>query len=183
MGVGIGRPAVRRVVALRQLGGVVLLQQGLGLRLGRHVLVIGGGVGFFVHQLVDVHRSGQFVHLPLFGGGVIVGGCAVFIQRVQQRLTVRQRLGVGLPRQGGAVVGTDFLPIGILRLWSTQFITGVPPPLGMQRLIQRRGVHLCGGNQVGNGGLQGGGSSVHTILTISVTRSYILGIFQLRQHI
>ena len=79
MGVGIGRPAIRRVVALFQLGGVVLLQQGLGLRLGRHVLVIGGGVGFFVHQLVGIHRRGQPVHSLLLGVGVFVGGVAIFI--------------------------------------------------------------------------------------------------------
>ena len=160
MGVGIGRPAVRRVVALFQLGGVVLLQQGLGLRLGRHVLVIGGGVGFFVHQHVDVSRSGQFVHGLLLGGGVIVGGCAVFIQRVQQRLSVLQRFGVGRPGQGGAVVGTDRVAPRVQRVVFT-----MPTPFGVQRLIQRRGVHAGRGDQVVDGGLQSGNGIVHLFLT------------------
>ena len=96
---------------------------------------------------MGIHRRGQPVHLPLFGGGVIVGGCAVFIQRVQQRLSVLQRFGVGLPGQGGAVVGADRVARRAQHVVCT-----IPTPFGVQRLIQRRGVHAGRGDQVVDGG-------------------------------
>ena len=169
VGRGISLPALRRVVALLQLGGVILGQQGprlvlMGLIIGHKLLV-----GLRKHQ--TLRRLSQPVNLRLRGGLVAVRGDAVFvIQRFQQRFA--RRYIPPVCRQGGrgGVLRCDLLQKSSLPniVFSVRDILAIPYPVACDRLIQRRGVDPVGGDQLGDGGLQGGGRGVQLRLGTGV---------------
>ena len=169
VGRGIGLPALRRVVALLQLGGVILGQQ--GPRLGLMRLIIGHKlrVGLRKHQ--TLRRLSQPVDLRLRGWLVAVRGDAVFvIQRFQQRFARRYIPPVCRQRGRGGVLRCDILQKSSLAniVFSVRDILAIPYPVACDRLIQCRGVDPVGGDQLGDGGLQGGGRGVQLRLGIRV---------------
>ena len=175
IGIGVGLPAGRRVLLCLQLGGIIEGQEGLRLR-----LVVGE---VLQRPVVDVHMDqpafggSQLVHQVLLVGGVGGSGVAALVIELRQQCLslclVRQEGGIGAR---GGVVGADGLHTvnnvcpPNFRLFVAQCVVGgpvrLPHPLAMEHLMQRRGVHLCGGDQLGDGGLQGGGCGVQLLLGI-----------------